>query len=113
VLDLSGGAGVLIHERFGAGGELRLETGGGDGWLLVGLTGSVHIRRPHRDFDPFITAGHGHTAFLTEPGGTNEWNLGGGFINWGGRKGLLLDFREMRYQSGQNQWVVRIGLAFR
>ena len=93
VLQIGGGGEALIQNRFGIGGELGLAGGGGDAWATVSLNGSLHFPKQGatNGVVPFVSGGYTRMAFLTELGGSNALNIGGGVTYWlSDRKGLVV-----------------------
>jgi hypothetical protein len=115
---LAGGGVRLIGDHLAIGGDGTLVVGGGDILLAGALNASGHLRGQRRgvQFDPFIRGGYTRLFFLSEPGGANAANIGGGFNYWFSEtRALVAQVRAVAplEQVGSRYWLASVGIGFR
>jgi len=114
VAEVAGGGEALIENRLGIGGELGFVF---EGSATASLKASLHFPNQRTSsMVPFVGGGYTRLAYLTDRGGANALNIGAGVTFWSsGRKGLLIEFRDVIYHAlGTDQcWTIRVGMAFK
>ncbi len=118
VIQFGGGGEAIVKRAFGIGGEASLTGASGGGFLESSLKASYHFRpqgATHRVV-PFVSGGYTLLGTLTERGGLNGVNFGGGLTYWLGREGVRVEVRDVVLDTGfrtTQYWTARIGLSFR
>ena len=94
-------------------GDAGLVMGGGDALIPIAVNATAHV--PTRNnFDPFAAAGYTREAFLTEIGGANALDLGGGFNYWfRDDRAWTVSLRVVRPRFSSQYWLVGLGMKFR
>jgi hypothetical protein len=113
---LSAGGERRFGGHFGVGGDGSLTLGGGDIWVASALHANVHIREHNRaiHLDPFVRGGYSRLSFLSESGGTNALNVGGGVNYWfSDNRAWVVELRAVRPMAASRYWIASAGFGFR
>jgi len=112
----SGGGEGLIAPHVDIGGDGSLVGGGGDAALAASLYASVHVREQNgaTHMDPFVRAGYTRLSWLSETGGNNALNVGGGFNYWfSENRAWVVEFRAVAPVVSSRYWIASVGVGFR
>jgi hypothetical protein len=118
VIQIGGGGEAVVQKAFGFGGDMLLGGGGGDAWIESSLRASYRFHRQGatRHVVPFVSGGYTRVGALTERGGVNGVNVGGGLTCWLGHEGVRFEVRDVVFDTGfqtTQYWTARIGISFR
>jgi len=117
VLQFGGGGEAVVNRRVGIGGDVLLTGGGGDAWVEWTSKAEYRfIQAGAARVTPFVSGGYTLLGALTERGGFNGANVGGGILYSLGREAIRIEARDVVFNTGfrNTQYVtVRISLTFR
>ena len=118
VIQFGGGGLAIFDRRVGVGGDVLLSGGGGDAWLETSFRGEYRFisRATPSRVTPFIQGGYTLLGAVTELGGYNGVNFGGGVLYSLGREAIRVEGRDVVFSTGLRQtqyFTVRVSLTFR
>jgi len=115
VVQFGGGGQAFVTPRIGIGGDALLTAGGGDGWLEASERLEYRFETKTRT-TPFVSGGYTRLGAITDLGGFNAVNFGGGIAHSFGRESIRLELRDVMLANGPRTThyaTVRVSLAFR